>query len=156
MAVTASIGDKGGWRSSLSCLSSIPVGRCYPWWRVWSVRTWLRSASRSQLMCSYKRFGMWFTLSLFGPFSVAKKCTFKNFVFQQSFKFLQNFKVFWNWNFENFGLEEITEIVELMKRFPMSIWLQKSATIQTSTSLVKFEDRRFCRSQLANHMPSLL
>ena len=33
----------------------------------------------------------------------------------------------------------------------MSIWLQKSASIQTRTSLSKFEDRRFYRSQFRPH-----
>ena len=33
----------------------------------------------------------------------------------------------------------------------MSIWLQKSASIQTRTSLLKFEDHRFCRSQFRSH-----
>ena len=59
-------------------------------------------------------------------------------------------------NFERLGLEEIMEIVELVKRFPMNIWLQKSASIQTTTSLLKFEDHRFCRSQFRSHAEPLL
>ena len=93
---------------------------------------------------------MWFTLSLFSPFSVAKNCIFlskkcifrsKTAFFSRVFKILQNFEVLENWNFENFGLEEIIELVDLVKRFPMSIWLQKSASIQPRTSLLKFEGR---------------
>ena len=72
------------------------------------------------------------------------------------FQKFANFGALSNWIFEKLGLEEITEIVDLVKRFPMSIWLQKSASIQTRTSLLKFEDRRFCRTQLADQMPSLL
>ena len=55
--------------------------------------------------------------------------------------------------FENLGLEEIPEIVDLVKRFPMSIWLQKSASIQTRTSLLKFEDHR---SQFRSHTERLV
>ena len=42
-------------------------------------------------------------------------------------------------------------MVDLVKRFPMSIWMQKSASIQTRTSLLKIEDHRFCRSQFRSH-----
>ena len=48
------------------------------------------------------------------------------------------------------------KIVDLVKRFPMNIWLQKSASLQQRTRLVKLDDHRFWRSQLADHMPSLL
>ena len=47
-------------------------------------------------------------------------------------------------------------MVDLVKRFPMSIWLQKSASIQTRTSLLKFEDRRFCKSQFRSHAEPLV
>ena len=38
----------------------------------------------------------------------------------------------------------------------MSIWLQKSASIQPRTSLLKFEDHRFCRSQFRSHAEPLV
>ena len=38
----------------------------------------------------------------------------------------------------------------------MSIWLQKSALIQERTSLLKFEDHRFCRSQFGSHTERLV
>ena len=41
-------------------------------------------------------------------------------------------------NFETLCLEEITEIVDLVKLFPMRIWLQSSALIRTRTSLLEF------------------
>ena len=58
--------------------------------------------------------------------------------------------------FEKLGLEEITEIVDLVKRFPTSIWLQRSASIQPRTSLLEFEDHRFCRSQIRSHAELLV
>ena len=84
-----------------------------------------------------------------------KKCVFhlKTAFFSRIFKILQNFGVFWNGNFEKLGLEEITEIVDLVKRFPMSIWLEKSASIQPRTSLLKFEDHR---SQFRSHTEPLV
>ena len=48
------------------------------------------------------------------------------------------------------------EIVDLVKRFPVSIWLQTSASIQTRTSLLKFEDRKFCRSHFRSHAERLV
>ena len=47
-------------------------------------------------------------------------------------------------------------MVDLVKRFPMSIWMQKSASIQTRTSLLKIEDHRFCRSQYRSHAEPLV
>ena len=38
----------------------------------------------------------------------------------------------------------------------MSIWLQKSASIQPRKSLSKFEDHRFCRSQFRSHAKLLV
>ena len=38
----------------------------------------------------------------------------------------------------------------------MSIWLQKSVSIQTRTSLLKFEDHRFCRSRFRSHAEPLV
>ena len=67
----------------------------------------------------------------------------------------QKFGVFSNMNFENLGLEEITEIVDLVK-FPMSIWLQNSASIQPRASLFTFECQRFCRSQFRSHAEPLV
>ena len=85
---------------------------------------------------------------LFWPFSVAKKSAFSVkkcvfhlktaffWLFSRIFKILQTFGVFWNGNFERLGLEEITEIIDLVKRFPMRVWLQKWA------SKSKFEGAR--------------
>ena len=58
--------------------------------------------------------------------------------------------------FEILGLQEITEFVDLVKRFPMSIWSQKSASIQPRMSLLKFEDliTDFADHSLY-HMPNL-
>ena len=47
--------------------------------------------------------------------------SFENCVFQPNF---QNFGVFWNGNFEKLGLEEITEIVDLVERFPLFLFSQ--------------------------------
>ena len=79
--------------------------------------------------------------------------SFQNCSFQRSFQNsnLQNLVVFKIRKIENFGLEDIIEFVDLVKRFPTRIWLQKSALIQTRTSLLKFEDSRFCRSQFRSH-----
>ena len=58
--------------------------------------------------------------------------------------------------FERLGLTEITEMVDLVKRFPMSIWLQKSASIQTRTSLLKSDDHKFYGSQFRSHAERLV
>ena len=111
----------------------------------------------------YTTFGMWFTLSLFVPFSVAKKCiSSKKTVFLlRKLRFSAEFKkriskCFRLESLKKLGLEEITSIVDLVKRFPMSIWLQKSASIQTRTSLLKFDDHIFCISQFRSHAEPLV
>ena len=53
--------------------------------------------------------------------------------------------------FEKLGLDEITEIEDLIERFPINVCLQKSASITTRTSLLKFDDPRFCRSRFRSH-----
>ena len=58
--------------------------------------------------------------------------------------------------FENLGLEEIPEIVDLVKRFPMSIWLQNRPRYrrrERASSSLKIAD--FADHSL-DHMPSLL
>ena len=58
---------------------------------------------------------------------------------------------------EKIGLQEMTEVIDLVKHFPTSIWSQKSASIQPRTSLLEFEDliTDFADHNLY-HMPSLL
>ena len=49
---------------------------------------------------------------------------------------------FWKfcWNFEIWAVRRIANLVDLEKCWKMSIWLQKSASIQPRTSLLKFDD----------------
>ena len=59
--------------------------------------------------------------------------------------------------FEKLGLLEFTEIADLVKRFQMSIWLQKSASIQPRTSILKSEDlNTYFVDHSLSHMPSFL
>ena len=44
------------------------------------------------------------------------------------------------WNFEICAVRRIANLVDLEKCWKMSIWLQKSASIQPRTSLLKFDD----------------
>ena len=43
------------------------------------------------------------------------------------------------WNFEIWAVQKYVNLVDLVKSFPASIYLQKSASIQPRTSLSKFE-----------------
>ena len=47
-------------------------------------------------------------------------------------------------------------LVDLEKRCKMTIHLQRSVPIQPRTSLLKFEDHRFCRSQFRSHADRLV
>ena len=44
------------------------------------------------------------------------------------------------WNFEIWAVQRYVHLVDLVKRFPTNIYLQKSASIQQRTSLSKFEE----------------
>ena len=44
------------------------------------------------------------------------------------------------WNFEIWAVQKYVNLVDLVKRFPTNIYLQKSASIQQRTSLSKFEE----------------
>ena len=77
----------------------------------------------------------------FLPLSVPKKCIFQSkkciSYSKTAFSAELNFSKFWSGEFEKLGLEEITEIGDLVMCFLMSVWLQKSAWIQLRTSLLK-------------------
>ena len=44
-----------------------------------------------------------------------------------------------DWNFEVWAVQKYANLVDLVKSFPTSIYVQKSASIQPRTSLSKFE-----------------
>ena len=44
-----------------------------------------------------------------------------------------------DWNFEVWAVQKYANLVDRVKSFPTSIYLQKSASIQPRTSLSKFE-----------------
>ena len=64
--------------------------------------------------------------------------------------------VFQVFSTSNPKVQKNVNLIDLAKRFPMSIWLQKSASIQKRTSLLKFEDHRFCRSQFRSQAEPLV
>ena len=64
-----------------------------------------------------------------------KKCwNLKNslFIFEKSL-------TIFDWNFEVWAVQKYANLVDRVKSFPTSIYLQKSASIQPRTSLSKFE-----------------
>ena len=51
---------------------------------------------------------------------------------------IADFKAIFGWNFEIWAVQKYVNLLDLVKSFPISIYLQKSASIQPRTSLSKF------------------
>ena len=60
------------------------------------------------------------------------------------------------WKIEIGTVQRNVNLVDLEKCWKMAIYLQRSVPIQPRTSLLKFEDHRFCRSQFRSHAESLV
>jgi len=54
------------------------------------------------------------------------------------YSFAKKMLTIFGWNFEIWAVQKYVNLVDLVKSFPTSIYLQKSASIQPRTSLSKF------------------